>query len=164
MAIWRASFTIRDEKNRTRQTGIYLDVPDDYTPSDPSDPVEYVREYARALNAIITGAIVNISLEILVDLPNDIRTSPLSNSDVEEGVAIVWETNTTTVSQRVPTFDETLVIPGTDAILESDSDWLYFVAMMTNPIDLPADWSVHPTDSRGVDIIALRSARERFKK
>ena len=165
MAIGTATFSIRDGKGKTGSTQMYLDFPDIIS-EERESPFEFCSDMALLIDALIGGAIVNISFTGNVPLPVGLKSTPDVNSDTEERGVFKWECGQPefTVLQAIPTFLESLVIPGTNRVDLEDSDVNAFVDMMTNPIDLPADWLVQPVDNRGTDITRLAGAYERFRR
>lgn len=165
MSLGTATFTIKDGKGKSGSTQMHLDYPALIT-EERESPFEFCSDMALLIDALIGGAIVNISFTGDVPLPVGLKAVPNADSDVEERGVFKWECGQPefTVLQSIPTFLEALVIPTTDRIDQTDSDVVAFAAMMINPIDLPADWLVHPTDNRGTDITRLAGAYERFRR
>lgn len=164
MALFEVSFTILDIKNHRSVMTIYVNAPPAI--SDPrDDPAEYAQEYARLIDPLINGQIVGIRISQIVTVPGGIKTSPLSTSDVEEGALFTWRTtNNTIIKQRIPTFSETFVSPGTFFVDITDPDVSDFIELNVIPEELPADWTVGPASYRGEDISSLQEARENFTK
>lgn len=161
MAIWRASLTIRDEQGKTRVSSLHLN--NDASESE-AEIVQFMQAYAALVDTLITGAIVDINLTQVVPLPGGIKTTALASSDVEEGALFVWlTTEGLPVQQRIPTFAEDFILPGTDQVDRADPDVSDFVQITVAPIELPEEWSVFPSDSRGVGLQDVSSAKESFK-
>jgi len=148
-------FTIRDEKGARSLVEIYL--PSATTIALAQD---FVTAVAPLLEALITGAIERVGICVSGTLPGGLRASPLANSDVEEGARFIFTSaGGYTTSVRIPTFDDTLILEGTN-IVDSDAGAVTsFVAGMTAGLA-----TVQPTDYRSADITALKSAREDFQR
>jgi hypothetical protein len=163
MVVWRASLTIRDEQGKTRVMSLHIEA-QDFILEENQDPADYIAYYATVLDPLITGAIVDISLTRSVDVSSiDIKRVPLAASDVEEGALFVWLAANEPVQQRIPTFDEDFILPGTDQVDRSAQEVIDLVEVTTIPEELSGDWIIGPSDSRGIPITILKSAKESFK-
>ena len=84
-AVVQATLSIRDEKGATGRVIYYTDL-DSFSYGAINDKLtdlrEYFQEVATRLDALITGAIVDVSLTIPVDLPSGIKLTPAAASDV----------------------------------------------------------------------------------
>lgn len=163
MAVWSAQITITDNKLKSRVMRVHFDAPA-LPQEEREDIFDYMGEYVRRLDAIITGRVVNVFVGRTLDLSGlDLKALPLSVSDVEEGALLNWKTQFGNVIQRVPTFDENLIIDGTDAVDTGDPDFVDFFEISVLAIDLAGDWLVTLSDNRGVHATSLLSAKESFK-
>lgn len=129
----------------------------------------FAQEMVKLIDAQITGIITRVGLAVTFALPSGINVSPNSISDVEEGGYFNFRTaGGYRTSMRVPTFNESLISPGSSDIDTSDPDVAAFVSAMISGIDLTAatpvagTGTVTPTDSRGDDVVALVDAKEQF--
>ena len=163
--MWQVNITVRDEKGGRSKVQLYLPYSDLTTIADAAQsPVEFAQQFATYLNAVITGAIESISLSLRVELPAGLTAAPGANSDIEEGATFIYRTAGGFVTrQRIPTFSEGFVVPGTREIDLVPTAVANLVEMMTIPSDLPGNWGIGPSDSRGDGIIALSEAREQFR-
>lgn len=163
MALWKVSILVRDAKRKLRPVNLHVnnDSVDDF-----SETVEFVQEYALAVDSMITGQIVDINISQAVPLPAGLKTVPSVNSDVQEGALFVWLTGGKPypVRQRIPTFDETLMQPGTRFVDLDDAAVIAFRLLTIEPIETPAEWSTYPVDRRNINIARLKSAEEDFEK
>lgn len=160
MGLWRATFAVKDGKGEDRTTRIFLN--DDASES-AGEVVAFVQAYAVALDALIAGAIINIELHQNVPLPVGIKTVPNLAADVQEGAYWVWITqNGYIVRQRLPTFDEAMLVPGKEHVDMTAAEVQAFMQLTIEPIETPEEWAVYPVDGRGEDIVSLRSADEDF--
>jgi len=163
--MWQLSITMRDDKDKRASVQLYLPFSDLTTITDAAQsPVEFAQQFATYLNAVTTGVIESISLSLRVDLPAGLRTVPDASSDVEEGALFIYRTaNGFTTRQRIPTFDESLIQPGTREVDRTALVVADLIEMMTIPSDLPGNWGIAPSDSRGDDITAVTETREQFR-
>lgn len=163
MALFEISFTILDAKNQRSVMSFHVEaIPTDDPPTMPS---EYARDYALLLDPLITGQIIAIGVHEIVPVPDGVKLTPLVISDVEDGALFTWRTqNNTVVKQRLPTFSEDLIDPGTFFVDIEDPDVDEFIFMNTHPSEMVADWQVGPVSHRGERYLDLQGARENFKK
>lgn len=163
MATWTVTFTVRDEKNQTSRVQLYLPYGPITQPQD--DPVEFAQEFATRLDSVISGRVEAINLTLSADLPAGIKAAPTLDSDVEEGALFIYRTaGGYTVKQRIPTILESMINPGGGADFIGSVDLADLSTMMTQPGDLPSNWTIGPTDYRGDDIVARVDAYEDFKR
>lgn len=176
--VWTLDYSIIDAKGKTAHLGVYLPKYRDsegaaVTIEPADDPHDFALALGAALDRIITGRISRVTLSTVVasqDFPYldpedaaPYKAAPLLESDVEEGVTLVYRaTNNATFQHRIPTIDEAaLLLDGRANMGNSDvASWL---VLMTTPEELAADWTVAPSDSRGVDIAALSTSKAAFK-
>lgn len=160
--IWRVNITIKDDKGQRSIHSFHLPYTDLETITEArQNPVAYVEAYALALGDIITGQIERIGLTLTLDIPSGLRPTPDPASDVEEGAKVVFQTVEGTYStMRVPTFREMFVNP--DGSLAAATEVVAWQELITQPEELPANWSLGPCDNRGADIVAVRRAGESF--
>lgn len=114
---------------------------------------------ANVSNCKVTGS----SLTFAIDLSGlGLRTVASVASDVAEKAIFLWNTAVTGLKAklRIPTFDELLIPPGSDAVDLVQADVAAFKAAMENGIVVPVAVTVQPTDGRTNDITALTEARE----
>lgn len=166
MAQGTLTVTIRDEKGATGFAEIELAYPNTITDNSES-PFEFGTNLILLIDALITGVVVRANFSGNVTLPTGLKTVPQGKADVEEKGVFKWELGNVPelhTFTRLPTFREDLILYGTDRIDLEDADVAAFIAMMVDPQDDPAAWVVEPVDGRGVDITALISAYERFKR
>jgi hypothetical protein len=164
VAVWSALITIVDNKRKSRVMRVHFDAP--AIPAEEREDIfDYMSEYIVRLDAIITGRIVNVFIGRRFDLSGlSLKAVPLAVSDVEEGALLNWGTSFGNVLQRIPTFDETLIVDGTDSVDLSDPAWVDFYEISILAIDLTGDWLVTLADNRGVVANRLLSAKESFKR
>lgn len=162
--VWAGTATVRDAKGETAKIPFHLETPDITAIVDAADdPVEFAQELARLMDAVISGQIIGLKLTILVALPGGIKTAPLDNSDVEEGVTFMLRTTTgAPVRLRIATFDEAFIT--SEGELTSDTEVTDLVELMTIPEELPADWGIGLSDNRGTPVNRLFNAEENFKR
>jgi hypothetical protein len=163
MTDWLATYNFRDGDGDTKTVSIPFRSNDLIAIAEPADdPVQFAQQLAVYLDAITTGAIVSISLTANITLPA-VQTVPAALSDVQElGVFKFRTENGFIKTVSVPTFDESLTIPGSNDIDLTELEIGDFVEAMIQPVALPGNWSVFPIDTRGEDIVSLESAYEDF--
>jgi len=156
--MWCINFEITDEKNKLASVQVCL------ADSLLWAVVEAAAgQIAALLDNIITGYVTGISVSREVALPGGISTAPVAGSDREEGGLIVYNSAGGVAKQRIPTLNETFILAGTDLIdqaLGAMETWLDF---MKDGITVSSTL-VAPVDSRGEDIVTVRSAREDFRR
>lgn len=120
---------------------------------------------------LITGKIVFSAIVIPVTIDEgviDQTGRPLANSDVEEGATFVWKTaGGFTTRFRIPTFNEACMISGSAEVDLANNDVDDFVQTIIDGADAIAgvgEDRMNVTDSRGDDIIAIKSAFDAFQK
>lgn len=165
---WTVTCVIEDEKGSQSQVRGYLKYQDRIVDiaNEPGNPEYWARFFMRYLNDMTTGAVVSCSITLSVDLEPTIRSAPLVGSDVEEGAQLIWRTVGGFVArQRIPTFDEALILPGTREVDTSDGDVAAYLQFMSaQNIEMTEDWTVVVSDSRGDALASLRTAKEDFNR
>ncbi len=159
---WLVSLTVRDAKDQKSVIPVYVQSPD--VIADPADdPAEWAQELATRMDDLIDGQIVAIAAARVVELPAGLKAAPNPNSDVEEGMTFYWNTAISAPSHvRIPTWREDLA--EIDGSASDTVDVANFSLMFTGPEELPANWSVDPTDSRGSSIVARIRTKETFRR
>mgnify|MGYP001039277367 CR=1 FL=1 len=111
---------------------------------------------------LITGVVSGMNIIVPVALPLP-RPLPDVNSDVEEGALFNWATNVTGVSSRnrIPTFDEAFINPGSRDVDLLDLTVVAFLDAMSTGVGTP---NVTFEDYRGADITGATSAYELFQR
>lgn len=155
-------YSINDGKGKSSSTEVNL--PSSVTLTNMT---LFAAEMAKLINDMITGAITRIGIVISVPLPNGLRVTPALNSDVEEGGRFQFRTaGGFFTSNRIPTFSETFVSPGSQEIDTTDPVVAPFVTAMVSGINLVpvgGTATVAPTDKREADVVALEFAKEAFQ-
>jgi len=116
------------------------------------------------LNAIITGAIVDVSACVGVDLDAGWTDTPGATSDIQHKALFSFRTeeNFPTLLS-IPTFDLTKFSAGSKDVNLADSDVDAFVTAITDGITVSAV-NYDPSDRRGDDVVSLDAAREQFRR
>lgn len=152
-------YTIRDEKGKEATTEIKIPLS-----ISLANAINFAGAMAVLINALVTGAIVNISIIATVDLSSlvGLRTSPLAGSDVEEKGAFGFKTDVGfPTSVQLPTFNEDFVIAGSDLIDLTDAAVIDFTEAML--LGITAGVLVEPVDAHGDDIDLFEYGYERFR-
>jgi len=154
-------FDFVDVKNKKSFTKIR--VPNGFT---LSQYVEAAQAFAQILTNLSNGSVTNASVTFGLDLAG------LGLSTVASGLADVYQKarfQFSTVASgfraffRIPTFSETKVVYGSDAIDDSDIDVAAFITAMENGVVVTGG-TISPCDMRENDIAALQFAREIHRK
>lgn len=149
-----AVFTIRDGKGARSTVEININV------ATIANAQSFVTAMAPLLDAVILGVIERVGICAVATLPGGLRAVPDSDSDVEEGARFVYNSvGGYKTSVRLPTFNEAMMLSGSQRVDQSDTDVLAFNTAMTDPL---ATFSA--SDYRGADIVSLRSAVDAFQK
>lgn len=155
-------FSFRDEKNERSTTEVNL-------PSGTAfaDVTLFATEMTQLIEPLITGTIERVGIAFTVDISGlGLGTTAAAGSDVEEGARFQFGTaggfNT---SMRVPTIDESIILPGTREVSQVDADVAAFLTAMETGIDLVGvggSGTIQPSDKRDDDIVSTTQAREQF--
>lgn len=125
-----------------------------------ADAIDFAQAFAGAIDNMITGIVTKIGLVYGVDLPAGLDATAASGSDVEDGAMFIFSTAGGYLTRiRIPTFDEAKIIGTSDAVDLTDGQVSAFRTLM-----LDGDGTTEPSDNRGDDITALRSAKEAHQK
>lgn len=150
-------FDLLDDKGKTSFTKIRI--PTTFSLSQYGEfGTAAAQLIANVSNCKVTGA----SLTFAIDLSGlGLRTVASVVSDVAEKAAFIFGTAVTSFRAkfRIPTFNEDLVPPGSDAIDLVDVDVAAFVTAMEDGIVVTAT-TISPTDDRLNDVVGVTEARE----
>jgi hypothetical protein len=147
-------YTIRDGKGARSTVEINVDV------ATLANAQTFLTAHAPLLDALILGVIERVGICASGTLPGGLRTTPIVNSDVEEGARFIYNSvGGYKTSVRLPTFNEAMMLSGSQRVDLADADVLAFNVAMTDPL---ATFSA--CDYRGADIVSLRSAVDSFQK
>lgn len=127
----------------------------------------FAQQLALLIDPIISGIITRIGIAVSVTLPGGLNVTPNAGSDVEEGALFSFVTaNNFRKQLRIPTFNETQILSGTQAVNTADTDVAAFITAMTDGILLTGAGGTGtptPVDTRAEDLTALDFARESFQ-
>lgn len=153
-------YTIVDAKGTESDTSINF--PTSYNFGDVR---LFAEQSAARINQLITGKIVRIGIGFTVDLPSGLRAVAAANSDVEEGARFQFRTaGGYHTAMRLPTFDESYIVPGTREVDLTDADVTDFTdSMVTGAPVVALGGVLSPSDTRDDDIVELKAARESFQ-
>lgn len=158
------TFTICDAKGAQSSTTVHL-------PAGTSiaDIIGFGQEVAALLDAIVGGQICGIGASIGITLPGGLKGAAVAGTDREEGALFIFRdaANTFKASQRLPTFYEAAVYPGTTEVDVTGPDVAAWVDMMINGVDTTPSGGtgvIVPVDYREGNIGVLVSAEEDFKR
>lgn len=152
-------YSIRDAKGAVSNMKVNL-------PSTTAfaDVVLFAPAFAELVNDVINGQIIRAGVAFEVDLP--VFGTATIDSDVEEGARFNYRTSGGFLSAfRIPTFLESKIVDGGQAVDTADLDVVALDVAMRNGIDLTGvggSGVVAPSDQRDEDIVQLTSATESF--
>jgi len=153
------TISIRDDKRKIRRFALNLSSPVAIT-QPQEDPLEYASILVDLINPLINGQIMGASLTTRVPFT---QQPSLSISDVEEGAIFAFETDSySRVSFRIPTFNESFCIPGSQKIDDSIAEIDALVRALEIPVDLYGT-QCFVSDNRGVAVLRFKEAYFQFK-
>lgn len=170
MLLTQVTLTVRDAKNKPGQHRFFIDLDDPTWNTNDQilvDVVAYLQEVASRVDAIIRGAIVEISLTMSIPLPGGIRTSPELDSDVEEKAKLAYnQPGLAPFENTIPSFDHTL-FPTGSTVLDPNSvaDVSYLVQLLVNSTEA-LDWAGEYggiTNGRGEVLTVTPTVKKTFK-
>jgi len=161
MALVAINLTIRDGKTPPNESTVTLYTTDGYT---LPQLVAAVIVIAPLVKGLITGGISSATLAIDVDLSGIVGIGTADpDSDTEEGALFIWETDGGFPKRnRIPTFDEALLISGTREVDTSDLSVLAFNNAIIAGVTAGGA-TVEFVDSREDEISHLTDAYESFQ-
>jgi hypothetical protein len=154
-------FAFVDDKGETSSTTVR--VPNGFTLAQYGEfGFAMAQLFADASGCAITGVSINFALDLS---GLGLKTVANALSDVAEKAQFIWNTVTGSIKKifRIPTFSESLVQAGTDAVDTADLAVAAFVTANTNGIVVTGG-TVAPTNSRDNDVVSLASARQQFRR
>jgi len=157
------TYVIRDAKDSLSTSQFYLD-----STADPSEAVAAAREIIDIIAPLVEGTIDTANFSIPLDLVGVGLASPLPGADVEEGARFDFRAGPAgefKTSQRIATFSESRILPGTRTVDRADAQVFDFEQAMTSSVTGTTYGGTVPVrvvDSRNEGITELRSAVESF--
>ena len=155
-------YTFKDAKDKSSFTE--LNIPIGIT---LANAVLFAQQMALLIDPLIGGRIARIGIAATVTLPGGLSATANTASDVEEGAQFQFRTaQGFHSSNRIPTFSETFVNPGSNTIDTTDPDVAAFITAMVSGIALGpfgGTGTVSPTTNREEDLVALDFAVEDFQ-
>lgn len=125
--------------------------------------VEFATAFGAFVLPVTTCQITGISLSFDLGLSGlGLKAVALGTADVFRKGFFIFRAAIAGFSKKLglPTFLETKVPTGTDAIDQGDADVLAFINAMTNGIAVSGPITIQPTDERGNDLTTISVARE----
>lgn len=124
----------------------------------------FARNTMVLIDALVKGKITSASIGIGVDISGlSLKTTADALSDVEEGARFIFASaNGGSSTLRLPTFDETKMVSGTDLVDTTDTDVDDFVTQIVDGQTISLQ-NQFPSAADESDIIALTSARSAFQ-
>lgn len=156
-------FTFRDGKGETSSTQVNV-------PSSTAiaDAVLFGQQMATLIDPLINGFISRIGIVVDVDISAlAIANAASPIADVEEGARFQYRTaQNNFTSMRIPTFIDTLITAGGNAVDQVNTDVAAFLTAMETGLDLTGvggSGTISPSDTRDEDIVTTTSALEAFQ-
>lgn len=161
MALVAINLTVRDGKTPANESTVTLYTTDGYT---LPQLVAAVIVIAPLVKNLITGGISSATLAVDVDLSGIVGIgAPDPDSDTEEGALFIWETDLAHDKRnRIPTFDEALLVSGTREVDTSDLNVIAFNNAIIAGVTAGGA-TITFVDSREEDIVSLQDAYESFQ-
>lgn len=155
------NFTWEDEKGATSTNEMHL--PDDTSVGDQD---EMAQDMAVLMKALSGAGLVGITATRNISFAgfSVLAVSPTVGSDVEETAQFVFGTEggfSTKIS--IPAFIETNIQAGSKLVNRAATNVAPFIAAMILGLT-QSENLVQPVDSRGDDIIRIKSAKENFRR
>lgn len=126
------------------------------------DILDYAEDFLPLLDAVIHGKIEAAGIYVAVTLPGGLKATAGDNCDVQQGAQWLFRAGGYPVRLRVPTWDRTMIVPGSKDVDIEDADVTAFrnaiLAGLTPDVTL-----IEPSDNRGADIDEWVSAVENFR-
>ena len=170
MALITFTYTVIDGKNPAKKSKVTL-----YHPYDTLLTIENLQEIARdhlpIVRGIITGGIIDCSINIAPDMAPAFALDPTikvpdPDSDVEEGAKFAFrplDGDIRPTIMRIPTFNEDFLVSGTRIVDVDEPDVELFInAVVASVIPYPFDFGF--SDSRGAPLTNFLGAEENFKR
>lgn len=133
--------------------------------SDIDDVIEFAEALAQNWANMQTGKVTKVGVTIAVDISSLSNNTLGANSDVEEGARFGWGVvGGFKSSNRIATFDETLIVSGTKQVDITDTDVAEFIGWMVSGFTPVSTVVILPTDYRSAVISSQDSALEDFQK
>jgi hypothetical protein len=155
-------YTFKDGKDKTSFTEVPIPLG-----TTLANAVIFAQQMAILVDALITGRVARIGIAATVTMPGGIAVVAAATSDVEEGAVFQYRTSGGFhKSCRIPTFNEAMIVTGSDVVNIADPDVLAFNTAMLTGINLAGfggTGTVSPCDLREEDLVAIDFAREDFQ-
>jgi hypothetical protein len=151
----KLQYTIRDGKGLVSRTLIHLP-----SATTLANATTYAQAFASAMDDVISGKVESIDICVGVALPGGLKSDPDADSDIEEGAKFIYEDAVGRIySQRLPTFLESLILPGTRQVDNTSVD----VQAVTDLI-VTGNGTQGAVTLADTDITAMISDKEQFVK
>lgn len=152
----KLQYSVKDAKGIVSRTLVHI--PDG---TSLANATTYAGDLAAVIDALIKGQIVSVDICVGVDLSGlGLKSSPDAASDVEEGAVFTYKTALGLLfRQRLPTYDEATIEPGTRQVDLANAG----VEAYTDLI-VTGNGTVAPVAQAGGDLTAISSAKEQFVK
>lgn len=157
-----ANFTFRDDKGKSSSTKIRI--PTSFT---VAQAVEFAQDAAGLLAVASNGVITDVSLSVDVSAFGlGLKTVAGITADFFQKALFTMRSAVNGLFSKinVPTFNEDLVLAGTDQIDQADTDIAAFITALEDGIDDGLGTFIQPIDLRGNAITEVSAAREVFRK
>ena len=149
-----------DAKNKPSKTIVHIP-----TGFSIAQMIEFAQGAAQLFTSASFASITSVSISVGIDLSGaTIRAVAVSTADVAEKLLLMARSAVAGLFARfnIPTFDENLLIVGSDQIDFADTDVAAFVSALEDGLIVNA-LPVLPRDKRGNDLVLVTQGREIFR-
>lgn len=162
---WRVTVTIRDNSSNRSRMAIWFQKEDDggaiqITYAGVAAAMDYL---LPIIDDMINGQIIGCSISREIPLVAGLKVAPNASSDVEEIGVFKFRTLESDVFIKIPTWQDNLVLSGTDVIDTDDPDVTDFIFAVIDGTATPLE-DVRPSDNRGLSVFAFVEAYEQFRQ
>ncbi|AXH78914.1 MAG: hypothetical protein [Circular genetic element sp.] len=166
MATIAVNITIEDDKYKTSIVTVRIPV------SKVGDAAKgFAQALATAVNNLTKGKIIKLAYTVDVDLPGGLRSTAITDSDVEEGATFTFVTDAGfKTSVRLPTYSESFLLAHSRLIDETATEVAAFIDLMVDGDSYAVSAvsagtsAVDPVDSHADDIALFSAGKEVFTR
>ena len=154
------NYTTQDAKGAKSTTAIHLLDSETHV-----DVLEFASAVAQLFANMMTGGLVSVAVCYEIDISGLAGNTIQAGSDVEEGARFGWGVaGGFNASNRLGTFDESLIIAGSKEVDLTDADVAQWVGYMVDGYTATSTNVLLPVDYRAADINEIKTALENFTR
>lgn len=157
-----AFYTIEDKKGLS--STISIPIPG---ATSPTNAKAFTQAMAPIVGALTNGRIINAGVTLVVDVTGFPATADALSDVQERGFFSFRTLNNFIKNLNIPCFKESLMVPNSKEIDQSDTDVAAFITAMENGVAVAAfggTGTISPCDSRDDGVSAIIEARENWGK